>query len=35
MPDLSLWNGLIVLVFAFVAGFGWTCGAWLWGKIGK
>jgi hypothetical protein len=29
MPDLTWLHVLVVLVFLFVAGFGWTCGSWL------
>jgi hypothetical protein len=35
MPELSLLGVLILLLYAFLVGFGWSAGCWLWGKIGK
>lgn len=29
----TLWGAVCVLLFAFLAGFGWSAGAWLWGRI--
>jgi hypothetical protein len=34
MPNLDTPTAILaVIVLAFLAGFGWSIGAWLWGKL--
>ena len=33
MPDFTLWGVLIVFVFGFAAGAGWSIAAWLCARV--
>lgn len=34
MPELETWQAILgVLALAFLVGFGFSVGAWLWGKL--